>query len=141
MLRAVAALVLATVTLPALPVRAQDTQRRGGTEDEGHPYVAPSAAKSVEVANFYLKRKKYPAALSRFQEAVQTDPYYADGYLGLGKVYERMGLKQKALEAYRKYLDLLPSAKQAEEARSVHQAIANLEKEGRSSLSEATSKQ
>ena len=42
-------------------------------------------------------------------------------------LYDRIGLKQKALAAYRKYLDLLPSAKEAEEAKDVHHAIARLE--------------
>jgi tetratricopeptide (TPR) repeat protein len=91
------------------------------------PYVPPPAWKSVEIGNFYLKGKKYRAALSRFQEAVNTDPYYAQGYLGLGQVYERIGLKQKALTAYQQYLDLLPSAKEAAEAKNVHHSIARLE--------------
>jgi tetratricopeptide (TPR) repeat protein len=45
----------------------------------------------------------------------------------MGKVYDRLGLKQKALENFRKYLDLLPSSKEAEEARDVHKAIERLE--------------
>jgi tetratricopeptide (TPR) repeat protein len=97
-------------------------------EDKPTPYVPPSAAKSVEIANFYFRTKKYNAALGRYEEAVTTDPYCAAGFLGLGKTYEKLGLKHKALTAYQKYLDLLPSAKQAEEAKSVHQAIERLEK-------------
>ncbi|HTG62505.1 MAG TPA: tetratricopeptide repeat protein [Terriglobia bacterium] len=97
-------------------------------EDKPKPYVPPSAAKSIEIANFYFRTKKYNAALGRYEEAVTTDPYYAAGYLGLGKTYEKLGLKHKALAAYQKYLDLLPSEKQAEEAKSVHQAIERLEK-------------
>ena len=97
-------------------------------EGKLQPYIPPSAAKSVEIANFYFRTKKYNAALGRYEEAVTTDPYYAAGYLGLGKTYEKLGLKHKALAAYQKYLDLLPSEKQAEEAKSVHQAIERLEK-------------
>jgi len=114
---------LALVTVSGLPsVSAQ-------LEPEGEPYVSPPAWESVEVGDFYLKRKKYRAALSRYKEAVTTDPYYASGYLGLGRVYDRLGLKQKALEAYQKYLGLLPSAKEAEEAKDVHAAISRLESE------------
>jgi hypothetical protein len=40
-----------------------------------------------------------------------------------------MRLKQKALEAYQRYLDELPSLKDAQEARDVHEAIARLQKE------------
>jgi tetratricopeptide (TPR) repeat protein len=92
-------------------------------------YVNPGPARSVEVGDYYLRKKKLAAALSRYQEAVKTDPHYAPAYLGLGKVYERMGLKQKALEAYQRYLDELPSLKDAQEARDVHEAIARLQKE------------
>ena len=83
----------------------------------------------MEIGNFYLKKKKYNGALSRFKEAVAEDSGYAPAYLGLGKVYEHMGLKQKALDAYNKYLDALPSEKDALEAKNVQRAVARLEKE------------
>ncbi|MBI1941917.1 MAG: tetratricopeptide repeat protein [Acidobacteria bacterium] len=102
-------------------------------EPEPEPYVSPPAWKSAEVGDFYLRKKKYRAALSRYQEAVKVDPYYAPGYLGLGKVYDKIGLSQKALDAYQKFLDLLPSTKQAEEAKDVHKAIARLERKLRKS--------
>lgn len=114
--------------LAAPAAHAQQGQPAPEPEEEAKPYVSPPAWKSVEIGNFYLRRKKYRAALSRYQEAVRTDPYYAQSYLGLGKVYDRLGLRQKALDAYRKYLDLLPSAKDAEEAKEVHKAIARLER-------------
>lgn len=113
----------------ALPsARAQDEDSRS---EQRPVYVTPPAWKSVEIGNFYFRRKRYAGALSRYKEAVKTDPDYAPGYLGLGKVYEKIGLKQKALEAYRKYLNALPSEKQAEEAKDVHKAIERLEKEVR----------
>jgi len=106
----------------AQPVPAADT------DDQTKPYVPPSASKSVEVGNYYFRKKKYNAALSRYQEAVETDPYNPAGYLGLGRVYEKIGLKQKALASYQKYLDELPSEKQAEEAKEAHRAIDRLER-------------
>ncbi len=92
-------------------------------------YLPPGAVKSVEIGNYYLRRKKYNGALSRFQEAVQENSSYAPAYLGLGKVYEHMGLKQKALDNYRKYLDALPSEKDALEAKNVQREVARLERE------------
>ena len=83
----------------------------------------------MEIGDFYLKKKKYKAALSRFQEALKTDPHYAPAYRELGRVYEKMGQWQKALDAYRKYLDELPSAKDAREAKDIHKAIARLRQE------------
>ncbi len=92
-------------------------------------YYPPGAPKCVEIGKFYMRRGNYRGALSRFEEARDTDPNYAPAYLGLGKVYEKLGLKQKALGAYRKYLDELPSDKDAMEARGAQRAIARLEKE------------
>jgi tetratricopeptide (TPR) repeat protein len=97
-------------------------------EEPAHRHKLQPAWKSVEVGDYYLMKKKYRAALSRYEEAVAADPEYPRAYLGMGKIYDRLGLAQKALENYQKYLDLLPSAKQAEEARSVHKAIARLQK-------------
>jgi len=125
--------VVCVLCFAAVSGRAQkDADPNAGTPasiDTTKPYEPPSASKSVEVGNFYLRRKRYNAALSRFQEAAATDPYYAPAYLGLGKVYEKIGLKQKALDAYHKYLDKLPSEKQAEEARDVRKAIDRLERD------------
>jgi tetratricopeptide (TPR) repeat protein len=112
--------------------------------DPVRAYASPSASKSVEIGDFYLRRKKFNAAVSRFQEALKTDPYYAPAYRELGKVYEKMGFWQKSLDAYRKYLDELPSAADAREAKSIHKAIARLQKEifaeGESSGSQSTPK-
>jgi tetratricopeptide (TPR) repeat protein len=109
--------------------RAPAPQAEPEAEEDVKPLVTPPAWKSVEVGNFYLRRKKYRAALSRFQEAAKTDPYNPQACLGMGRVYDRLGLKQKALENYRGYLDLLPSAKEAEEAKEVQKAIERLERQ------------
>jgi len=119
-------------SIPAPTIRGQEDKRPPAPEpepEEERPYVTPPAWKSVEIGDFYLRRKKYRAALSRYQEAAKTDPYNPQAYLGMGRVYDRLGLKQKALENYRKYLDLLPSAKDAEEAREVQKAIVRLERQ------------
>jgi tetratricopeptide (TPR) repeat protein len=80
----------------------------------------------VEIGNVYLHKGALEGALSRFQEAVKDNPHYAPAYLGLGKVYERMKQKQKALDAYERYLDELPSAKDAADARDAQRAVARL---------------
>jgi len=106
---------------PAKPVVPKDDPIRVLPSD--------SASKSVEIGDFYLRRKKYQAALSRFQEALHTDPHYAPAYRELGKVYEKMGQWKKSLDSYQKYLDELPSAKDAREAKDIHKAIARMQKE------------
>ncbi len=124
-----AALLLGVIALMSLPIPlpAQHMAQDDGELERSFHYVPPSARQSVEVGNFYFRRKDYRGALSRFEEAAQDDPYYAPAYLGLGKVYEKTGRKREALAAYRKYLDALPSQKQADEAKDVHKAIRQME--------------
>ena len=94
--------------------------------DDDWGYTSPGPAKCVEIGNVYLHKGALEGALSRFQEAVKDNPHYAPAYLGLGKVYERMKQKQKALDAYERYLDELPSAKDAADARDAQRAVARL---------------
>jgi tetratricopeptide (TPR) repeat protein len=119
-------LALSPVTFKAQTSRTPPPPQPPTDLDGGFKYTPPGPAKSVEIGNFYLKRHNYKAAISRFKEAIQTRSDYAPAYLGLGKAYEKTGQKQKALDAYRKYLDALPSDKDAEDARDVHRAIARL---------------
>jgi tetratricopeptide (TPR) repeat protein len=97
--------------------------------DDDWNYVSPGPAKCVEAGNVYLKRGALQGALSRFQEALKDNPHYAPAYLGLGKVYERMNQKQKALDSYQRYLDELPSAKDAAEAKEAQRAVVRLKKQ------------
>jgi tetratricopeptide (TPR) repeat protein len=122
-------LLVLLITLTAIPcaITAARPQDEQSNADAPERYVPPGPQKSVEIGDFYFKRKRYAGALSRYKEAVQADPHFAPAYLGLGRVYERIGLKQKALEAYQRYLDELPSKKQADEAKEVHSAIERLQ--------------
>jgi tetratricopeptide (TPR) repeat protein len=127
MLNALLLCVFALMSLPAsLPAQhaLPDISEIEGT----FHYVPPSARQSVEIGNFYFRRKQYPGALSRYEEATKDDPYYAPAYLGLGKVYEKMGKEREAIAAYHKYLNVLPSQKQANEAKGAHRAIHRLER-------------
>lgn len=128
MRRRLESILVLVLALPVSFAAAKPQNEAPRTPDDSH-FVPPAARQSVEIGNFYLKRKSYRGALSRFQEAIRTDPDYAPGYLGLGKAYEKLGLKQKALAAYQHYLDALPSQKQADEAKDVHKAMEHLRQE------------
>ena len=118
------AVVLAPMTRGQIPEKPP-----AAAADSDWSYTSPGPAKCVDVGNFYLHKGDLKAALSRFQEAVQDDPHYAPAYLGLGKVYERMKEKRKALDAFKRYLDELPSAKDADDAKYAQRAVARLQKE------------
>jgi len=117
----------------AAGLAAQSAAPGNKADNNAYHYVPPPAWKSVEIGNFYLGRKDYRGAISRYKEAIHTDPDYAPAYLQLGKVDEKLGHRREALAAYRKYLDALPSEKQAEEAQGAHKAIRRLERELRDS--------
>jgi Flp pilus assembly protein TadD len=68
------------------------------------------ADKSVEIGTFYLKRGNYDAAIERFQDATRFQPKLARPYSLLGEAYERKGEVDKALAAYRKYLEVYRTA-------------------------------
>jgi tetratricopeptide (TPR) repeat protein len=127
--RAIAFTILALVISTQTTIGQEQQEQPFPDQQEEHAYSPPSPSKSVEIGNFYLRKKDLRGALSRFKEAVKTDPHYPPAYLGLGKVYEKMGLKQKALDAYQRYLDELPSEKDALEAKEVQKAIARLRKQ------------
>jgi tetratricopeptide (TPR) repeat protein len=114
----------------AIPCAQQQPAKPAAPKDDPVRVLpSDSASKSVEIGDFYLRRRKYQAALSRFQDALKIDPHYAPAYRELGRVYEKMGQWKKSLDAYQKYLDELPSAKDAREAKEIHKAIARMQKE------------
>lgn len=125
------ALLVCLIALAGLPMPSAGQHAAPEPEELGPAfrYVPPSARQSVEIGDFYFRRKKYSGALSRYEEAARDDPDYALAYLGMGKTYEKMGRKREALASYHKYLDALPSRKQADEAADAQKAVRHLEGE------------
>jgi tetratricopeptide (TPR) repeat protein len=95
-----------------------------GDVHELRPYNPHRAMKNVEVGEFYLKRRNYPAALSRFREALEHKPNDAIATYRVAETLERMEKFDEALEFYRAYLKILPNGPLAPGARS---AIERLE--------------
>ncbi len=93
-------------------------------QQEETPFDPLRAAKAFEVGEFYMRRKNYDAAINRFEEAVYFKPNFARAYLRLGEAYEKALRPVDALRAYRKYVEILPSGKDAE---GVKKRIAELE--------------
>ena len=79
-----------------------------------YPFNPLEAENDVKVGNFYFKQGKYKAAVNRFRDATRYNPSSADAFLRLGDAEEKMGDKQAASDAYQKYLELAPDAKNAE---------------------------
>ena len=71
------------------------------------------AAKNVNIGNQYFKKGNYRAAVNRYKEASLWDPGSAEAFLKLGEANERVHDYAAAREAYTKYLELAPDAKDA----------------------------
>src|SRR5436309_204809 len=75
------------------------------------------AAKELRVGNYYFKKHNYRAASQRFQEATKWDGTLAEAYLRLGESKEKQHDKKAAAEAYTKYVEAAPDAKDAPEVK------------------------
>lgn len=118
---------LAVFSTPAL--RAQDAQSPGKQrpapkvqeppeEDEGekpteYSFNPLQAEKEMKVGAYYYKKGSYKAAARRFREATKWNPTLADAFLRLGESEEKLKDDKAAHEAYAKYLELAPEAKDA----------------------------
>lgn len=71
------------------------------------------AAKEVKIGLYYAKKGKNAAAARRFEEALKWDPGSAEAWLALGELREKMKDAAAAKEAYAKYLEVAPDAKNA----------------------------
>ncbi len=93
---------------------------------EPPPFDPLHAEKNIEVGNYYMKKGNYDAAIERFQEAARLKPNFARPYRLLGEAYEKKSDKAEAVKAYRKYLEILPSA---DDAGKIRKRIEKLSRE------------
>jgi tetratricopeptide (TPR) repeat protein len=91
--------------------------------NELKPWDPHKSAKSIEVGDYYFKRKRYGAAESRYREALEYKPNDAIASFRLGQVLERTKRGSEAIEYYQAYLKILPEGEFSEECRK---AIARL---------------
>jgi tetratricopeptide (TPR) repeat protein len=95
----------------------------GNGVTEFHVWDPHKAAKSVEVGDFYFRRKNYRAAEDRYREALLYKDNDAIATIRLALCLEKLGLLEDAQAEYESYLRILPHGPQAEEA---HKAISRL---------------
>jgi tetratricopeptide (TPR) repeat protein len=71
------------------------------------------ASKEMKIGDFYFKKGAYKAAQMRYEEATRWNPGLAEAFLKLGEASEKLKDDKAAQEAYTKYLELAPDAKNA----------------------------
>lgn len=120
-LAGILALLLSGVILQAYQPPPQEPEE----EDTFDPY---QAQKDMKVGDFYFKKGSYDAAIARYRDAARHKPNFAIPYLKIGEAYEKKHDPKNAIEAYKKYLEILPKGKEAPYARK---RIEKLERERR----------
>jgi tetratricopeptide (TPR) repeat protein len=73
--------------------------------------------KEVTVGEFYFKKSDYRAAAIRFREATKWNDGNSEAWMRLAETEEKNHSAKAAREAYQKYLQLAPDAKNAAEIR------------------------
>jgi tetratricopeptide (TPR) repeat protein len=69
----------------------------------------------VMIGDEYFKKGNYTAALGRYDDATKWNDGNAEAWLRLGEAQEKKSNPKAAREAYQKYLELAPDAKNAAE--------------------------
>lgn len=77
------------------------------------------AGRSLDIGKFYLNKGAYDAAIDRFLEASNYEPGLAAPWKLLGEAYEKKREYAKAIDAYNKYLQILPRAPDESKIRKV----------------------
>ena len=73
------------------------------------------AERNITKGNFYFKKGNYRAAAKDYLEATRWDPGSTEAFLKLGESNEKLKDRDGARDAYTKYLELAPEAKNAAE--------------------------
>jgi len=91
---------------------------------EMHTYDPHRADKAIEVGQFYYKvDRNYPAAISRFCEALDYKPNDAIATFWLAQSLDKAGDLKAALEVYKVYLRILPGGPYAAQSKKAIERI------------------
>jgi tetratricopeptide (TPR) repeat protein len=105
------------VSPPKADELAHPDSGRVGDPAGAHEWNPMRAMKDVEVGDFYYKKENYPAALSRFREALLYKPHDAVATFKLAQTLEKNKQFEEARVQYEAYLAILKDGPRAGEAR------------------------
>jgi len=101
-------------TRPPKPAEQEPPEEDESLKPEEFSLNPLKAQSSINAGDFYFKtRKNYHAAARRYLYATKWDPGSAEAFLKLGEADEKLNDHAAAREAYEKYLELAPSARNA----------------------------
>jgi len=99
------------------PVEQEPPEEDANLKPKVYAFNPLQANKELQVGDEYFKKHSYKAAAGRFREATKWNPNLAEAWLRLGEAEEKRKNRKDAKEAYAKYLELQPGAKDAAEIR------------------------
>lgn len=86
------------------------------SKTEWHKDTMTQASTYSNLGIVYFNKKMLPEAVNMFTEVVRLRPDYLEGHLNLGKLYDIMRNRPKAIEAYENALKLNPQEERAIQA-------------------------
>jgi tetratricopeptide (TPR) repeat protein len=91
------------------------------------------AERDMQVGTYYMHKGDLDAAIDRFEDAALAKPGYALPYLYLGEAQEKKGMKKRAIQSYKRYLDLYPKAEDKDKIQKrIDKLYKDVEKEKKS---------
>jgi tetratricopeptide (TPR) repeat protein len=91
------------------------------------------AEKDMQVGEYYMHKGDLDAAIDRFEDAALAKPGYALPFRYLGEAQEKKGMKKKAIQSYKRYLDLYPKAEDKDKIqKKIDKLYKDVEKEKKS---------
>jgi tetratricopeptide (TPR) repeat protein len=88
------------------------------------------AEQSINIGNFYLKRKNYSAAIQRYLDALEYQPDSVRAWEALARAYEKNGDVSKAVSTYKDFIEKNPDSPKSGDFRD---KLADLEKKSKES--------
>ena len=95
------------------PVLIRDTDIAEGRESGPEPAKDPDPARSREnlnIGNTYFKRKNYPAAISRYLEAIEWQENSIPAHEALARAYEKSGDFSRAIQTLETVIENNPDS-------------------------------
>ncbi|MBN2337513.1 MAG: tetratricopeptide repeat protein [Acidobacteria bacterium] len=97
------------------PQLIRDTAVAEGEEETAaeEPLPEPDPARaeeSVDIGDYYFKRKNYPAAIERYLEALRYQPDSVPAWEALSKAYEKSGQRSLAIDALKTLIEQNPDS-------------------------------
>ncbi|OFX33634.1 MAG: hypothetical protein A2Z07_04800 [Armatimonadetes bacterium RBG_16_67_12] len=106
---ALAAFALVILALVAAPALAEPGYESGDRE------VNAQARTFFDQGMDHIKKKQWALAIQSFMQAVRIEPQYVEAWNNLGYAYRKNTDNQRALDAYKRALEIRPDYKYAHE--------------------------